>query len=487
MPNTLKELAFTATLQTSPASTKVNLTEVQELLTSANRNGVVSKAEEDVLTKLLNTASLTPKARFHLETLLETSFTPSNKTGFGPNELKISDLNLNEDGYPTERGRVTADAWVNCAETLADLYRDDASHLLQDLSLESRSSLLDNAIFELHDPVGSSAAQRRQVRSSAFTTIFALVSSLPNTHQITKLKKTGVKELLIAVRQEPNLRLTKHMLRLLLDPGFQVNLTHPQKKVIKKLFEELNPTTFDVGSILDKDGYITWEHSAGYGENMYRSFIANLTQSKIGGANFKVVKRTEETADLEVTFKRPRGKNGRIKGIRVHVSQYDDDFFNSVGKPVGISYGGHSGIGKAQERSLTKAMARGVYAEEPQLIFLDLCAGMDGLDDAVENLGNVNLLTTFDSSYYNHGKMKDEMGTFKGIVYSEMKDSIFALWESLSREENFAQIKNRIKKVIPEEKHVVHPNYVFHTVKDYKQVRWAHQDIDLAASTKDAK
>ncbi len=191
---------------------------------------MVSKAEEDLLTNLVNTASLTPKARFHLETFLETSSNPSNKTGFGPNQLKISHLNLNEDGYPTERGRVTADAWVNCPETLAELYRDDASHLLQELSLLSRSSLLENAISELHEPTGSNAAQRRQVRSSAFTTIFALASSLPNTHQITKLKKTGVKELLNAARQEPNQRLTKHMLRLLLDPGFQTNLTHTQKR-----------------------------------------------------------------------------------------------------------------------------------------------------------------------------------------------------------------------------------------------------------------
>ena len=478
MPSTLKYLVSAVTSPNSAGESKVTLNEAHKLTEAASKNGIVSSTEKDILTDLVRTGALTPKAKLHLETLTGPVASSETKAGIGPNKLTITDLQINEDGYPLRNGKVSSDAWIDCAETLAEFHRESSSDMLKDLPLSTRTALLENAIFELKDPAGSNAAQRRQVRSSAFTITYALIDSLPNSNRTRLLQQKGAKALVNAAKEEANPRLAKHITRLLLQPGFQSKLTHPQKKVVKKLFEEFNPKSFDVGSILDKDGYITWEHSAGYGENMYRSYVANLTQSEIGGASFKVVNRTKETTDLEVTFKQSRGKGGRIKGIRVHVSQYDDDFFNSVGKPVGISYGGHSGVGKAQERSLANAMNLGVYAEKPQLIFLDLCAGMDGLDDAVENLGNVHFLTTFDSSLYYPGKMKDENGAFKGIAESEMKDSMFALWESLSREENYAQIKNRIKKVIPEEDHVIHPNYVFHDLKSYKEVRWAHQDID---------
>ena len=64
---------------------------------------------------------------------------------------------------------------------------------------------------------------------------------------------------------------------------------------------------------------------------------------------------------------------------------------------------------------------------------LDLCAGMDGLDDALENLGDLELLTTFSSSFFWKGDVTDEDGTFEGVRRSEGMSGLIAILQSLSQ------------------------------------------------------
>ena len=211
---------------------------------------------------------------------------------------------------------------------------------------------------------------------------------------------------------------------------------------------------------------------------MYRSYLVNVQKNRIGGSNFEIVDQGDGWADLEVKFKRGRGEDGRVKGIRLHVRTYDHDMFDKVGEGVGISYGGHSDTGNNQEKSVADALKKGRFAEKPQFIFLDLCAGLDGLDDAMENLGNIELITTVDSSLYSMGKLKDENGTFEGVIESEMQPTLFAIWEGLSREEGYGPIRNRVKRELDSDLHHYETNYVFGTLKDYRDVRWVHMDGD---------
>ena len=459
----------------SPGGNRVYLSEARDLISHAKRNDILSKAERDVLEKVLSGGNLTPAARNLLEETLRdgSSPTPSTSSSASP-----SPLEMNSNGTPTLNGRPSKAAWVHCAQQLADDFRSNQTHSLKATPLEAKEKLLEQAIELLNDSLDGSSASQRQQRSSAFTVAFAVTNSLPKARGTNALRKKANQALLNAATAETHPRLARHMVRLIQTTAFRRNLNRSEKTLASDLFTARYPQSYDVGHILDDDGYIQWEHNVDSGENMYRSFLTNVKATPIGGARFELVNKDADSADFEVTFKRPRGENKRVKGIRVHVKLYKHDMFDSLEKPVGISFGGHSDTGNNQEKSVARALSKGVKATEPRFVYLDVCAGVDGLDDALELLGNVEVLTTLDSSLYTQGKMKDERGNFKGIDTSEMQPTLFAIWEGLSREENYSQMRNRVKKVINPEDHPYHPNYIFGTAKDYKEVRWAHLDGD---------
>ena len=85
----------------------------------------------------------------------------------------------------------------------------------------------------------------------------------------------------------------------------------------------------------------------------------------------------------------------------------------------------------ATTEEVSREIRDGKVAENPQLILLDLCAGLDGLDDALENLGNVEVLTTVDSSYYGKANLKDEDGKFEGVESYEMTPTLLSTWTSI--------------------------------------------------------
>ena len=478
MPSTLANLASRVRNTNSAGGERVYLSEARTLINEANRNGIFSAAERDVLEGVVNVGNLTRSARTLLESTIGAS-SSSRPTATTSGTVVSADDNVgvNSAGKPTVNGRASTKAWNELAETLAEAWVTNDASVLKQLSVADKKKLLKNAINMVEKTNGSSKT-KRQLRSSAFSVAFAVASSLPKSRSTKTLVKEAHQALMAVAQSESHPRLAKHMVRLLCDKGYQKKLSRADKADVKDLFEATFPQKFDVGNILDSDGYIQWEHNIDEGENMFRSFILNIRQTAIGGRKFKVVKKGDGYVDLEVTFRRGRGEDGRVKGIKLRVKEHNFDMFDSVGKPVGISFGGHSNTGNNQEKALKNALKKGIKADKPQFIYLDLCAGLDGLDDGLEGLGNVEILTTLDSSLYTSGKLKDENGKFKGIDSSEMQPVIFQLWEGLSREEDYGKMRNRVKRVINAEDHPYDPNYIFGTEKDYKDVRWAHLDGD---------
>ncbi|CAN0554481.1 unnamed protein product, partial [Laminaria digitata] len=182
--------------------------------------------------------------------------------------------------------------------------------------------------------------------------------------------------------------------------------------------------------------------------------------------------------EFELTFPRGRGEDGRVKGVRIGVKEFNNDMFDAVGQKTGFSYGGHSSIGQNQEKSLARALAKGLRADRPQLCMLDLCAGLDNLDDDMEQLGNLEVLTTFGSSYFWKGDLKDARGEFEGVTRSEGMDSLVAMFEGLSNEEGYEGLRSRVSDAIYNYSHERNPNVAFPTLTDYREVRWAHLDGD---------
>lgn len=354
---------------------------------------------------------------------------------------------------------------------------------LDQLSLEQKNKLVDNAIALAKKSLaadgqaleGISKEETRQMRSSAFTVLWYLGAGMAPSNLQSKIHEALVK----MAEDEPQKFFARHMSRMLDRPEYLTKLTNDQRLDVKEVFEAKHPQKFDVGNLLDSQGYISWEHACGQGEGFFKSFQINLLKKEIGGAKFKKVGSSFGKVDYELTFNPPRGKDGRVKGVRIQVREFSDDMYSTLGKKKGFSYGGHSNIGENQERSMIEAMREGLKANQPQLAMFDLCAGLDNLDDALEKLGDLEVLTTFGSSYFWKAKLTDENGhEFEGVRKSEGMETLMAMFESLSKEEDYQQMRTRVADVIYSYSHMRNPNVVFPTLQDYREVRWMHLDGD---------
>lgn len=425
--------------------------EAQKIIDTVLKDQWVDTREAKALTSALSAGNMTKSA----EALLRTT---------------LSDAS-NESAAPSAKVTIT----TGTAADLAIAYQR-GDNPLRELSVSERKEVLNDAIDRISDSTGRSK-RARQARSDAFTIAFASMTSLPKSRSTSRLIGNALDTLLDAASAERHPRLQKHMVRLLADVDTMKKLSKSDQQRVKKLFAEVIPQKFDVAHIVGSDGFVEWTHYTGEGENMYRSFLTNMQNQKLLGASFELVESNADGAILEARFKRSQGPNG-VKGLRIKVEHYDHNMFEKVGEPTGISYGGHSDTGNNQEKSLAKAMRTGAIAEDPQLLLLDLCAGLDGLDDALESLGNVEVLTTVDSSYYGTTKLRDAEGAFEGVESYEMTPTLLSTWTSIIKGEDYSRLRKRIAAGLESDDHVYHPNYVTPTLQDYREMRWAHLDID---------
>jgi hypothetical protein len=403
---------------------------------------------------------------------------------------------INADGWAVAQADLAGTPALNQAEE--GLYRlalrisqvgqvGERVKALDDLPVATRTKLADNAIAMAKKSLGAGAApleglsanKTNQLRSSAFTLLWNLAASLPSSGPTSQLQARIHGELIKMTEAEPQKFLARHMARMLDRSEYQKNLTADQKADTKEVFEAKHPQKFDVKNLLDAQGYISWEHACGEGEGFYKSFVLNLPKQSLAGAKFEKKASGYGYTDFELKFNPARGENGQVKGIKIRVREFNDDMYSSVGQKKGFSYGGHSNIGENQENSMIKALAQGLKANQPQLAMFDLCAGIDNLDDALENLGDLEVLTTFGSSYFWKGQLKDENGsTFEGVRESEGMKTLMAVFESLSREEGYEKMRSRVSNEIYNYQHMRNPNVVFPTYGDYREVRWMHLDGD---------
>ncbi|MCK6549908.1 hypothetical protein L6R52_28990 [Myxococcota bacterium] len=339
---------------------------------------------------------------------------------------------------------------------------------------------------------GLTPAETMELRSSAFTNLLSLATTLERaTHGrlIDRVHNFCVE----LAEKEPHRWLGEHMTKMLNHPTYKAKLTEAQKVDSMEAWEGRRRTSFDVKNIMDAQGYVRWEHVCGEGENFFESFKHTMQKPGVHGAKFKVVPGSERfgSYDLQLDFNPPRNVNGQeIKGVKMHVRRFDGDMFDAIGKNVGtperpvyqgLSYGGHSNIGENQEMSLKKAIAEGRTAKSPQLALLDLCAGLDNLDAGMKNLGDVDLMTTHDSSYFNKGAVRDVNGNVvvnDGVTRSEGQDILIETLASLTAGESYKQLHARFERVIPEWQHPEAPNTHPPTFPNYQNVLYFHTDGD---------
>jgi hypothetical protein len=123
-------------------------------------------------------------------------------------------------------------------------------------------------------------------------------------------------------------------------------------------------------------------------------------------------------------------------------------------------------------------MMKHLKANKPQLCMIDCCAGLDNLDDDQKALGDLEVLTTFSSSFFWKGTITEGGTSFEGVTNSEGMEALMALFEGLSKEEGYEPIRTRVNEAISSYAHERNPNLVFPTLEDYREVRWNHLDGD---------
>ncbi|MBI2375465.1 MAG: hypothetical protein HYV07_15825 [Deltaproteobacteria bacterium] len=399
---------------------------------------------------------------------------------------------LNADGWPVPSADVAGMPALGLAEE--GIYRlalvasaGSSNSVLATLSSSEKSALIENAIaiakMSREAPngllPGLDANKTAQLRSSAATVLWTLATSLPASGATKQLSDRIHQALVKMADAEPHKWLGNHLARLMDRAEYRARLPSDQQLDVREIFESKFPKKFDVGNILDADGFISWEHVSGEGEGFFESFKANLLKQGIGGAKFKKLSDGYGGAEFELKFDPARGEAGRVKGIKLSVRRFSNDMFDAVGTKKGFSYGGHSNIGENQENSMENALLKGLKANGPQLALLDLCAGLDNLDEDLENLGNIEILTTFSSSLFWKGKVKNDDGhEFDGVTKSEGLESLFGLWDGLSKELDYEGCRELVSDRIYNWAHERNPNVVFPTLEDYREVRWAHLDGD---------
>lgn len=360
---------------------------------------------------------------------------------------------------------------------------------LAQLPLQAKNELVKNAIdtlklIELANGNVPDLGQEKtqQLKSSVLTTLWYLQTTLPSATQLgTQIHQT----LLATAEKETNKFFGRKQVKNLLRNEYQAKLSPADKADVKELFGEKYGDKFHVKNILDADGYVSWEHVAGHGEGFYKSFIKNAQDKTIEGAKFKKTGSTWNSTSLELTFPSPKVQSDGtvVKGIRVDVRNYNDDMFDALGKKKGFSYGGHSNIGNNQENSVRNAILKGLKANQPQLAMLGLCAGLDNLDDDLKKLGNIEVITTFDSSYFWKGTLVDDQGnSFEGVTRSEDMEALVAMWKGLVAGDDYEQMEKRVSQAMDQFYWIDHSgvdlNYVFPTLATHKNVRWLHLDGD---------
>ena len=507
--SSVNKLIGQARLPTSPGKARIWKSELKKAWAEAKAPEAgdpagkpISAAEAKIFQDLVG-SNMSRGARRHLKAILSDipELLQPTDTGTGGAD-RISPegskrpVFVNDAGWPVPRSEIAGAPQIGDVEEgfyrlalLASMANQTDGKVpgLSNLDNADKSKLVEKAISmakkSLTAPGGQlpglSKAETAQLRSSAFTLLWQMGKSTKPTDSSAQLNQRIHTAMVKMADGESHKWLGKHMARMLDRKDYTSTLTATQRAECEEVFEAHHPQKFDVGNILDADGFISWEHVCGQGEGFFKSFTANLAKKSIGGAKFKKVSSSWGKATYELTFPNARGQDGRVKGVRIDVREFNNDMFDSVGKKKGFSYGGHSNIGNNQEKSLERAMLKGLKANSPQLAMLDLCAGLDNLDDDLEQLGNIEVLTTFGSSYFWKGKVTDEDGNkFDGVTRSEGMESLMAMFESLSREENYEGMRSRVTTAIHSYSHERNPNVAFPTLEDYREVRWAHLDGD---------
>lgn len=282
-------------------------------------------------------------------------------------------------------------------------------------------------------PTGLTEIQALQQRSSSVTVLLSLIESLGNGGDDFVLKQKAFKLYTDTLKAEQNPTLKDSMVFQLMMA--KDGLTPALRDKVDDLAVAIAPTSPPYEEWF-KDGNrtlnISW--TCGQGEEFFSGTLELLE-----GQGFTKEDPTRNYSPI-VMVKKATNPQGEEITIRMKVGENHNSVFEDMDeKDVHIvGYDGHSDIGRAIPASLR----RGDAEEGKKLIFYGLCAGKDNLNNVRGQYPNAQVITTFNSSYFN---TKDVNGK-KVMSRSENFNVLMQLIDGAVKNSNWDTINNNIRQ-----------------------------------------
>ncbi len=307
------------------------------------------------------------------------------------------------------------------------------------LSLAERRTVHDNLEAALAKvpasgpvPAGLDDVQAKQLRSSAATVLLSLLEATGNSGAERELKEELFGSYVRTLKAETNPVLRDSMIWQVariadtLPPGIRATA--------KDLVQEIAPLSppYDEWFANGNDTLnIAWK--TGPDPEFYPGTVELL---KARGFTAEGAERSRGPAIYQKTMTNDDGVETKV---RVHLSISRDNVFDEMADPSFhiVGYDGHSDIG----RNIPQSLRRSPAPDGKKLIFYGLCAGKDALSLVRERYPDAQLLTTFNSSYFNTA---DRNGA-KVMTRSENFNVLMELVEGASERRGWDSINDDIR------------------------------------------
>jgi len=281
-------------------------------------------------------------------------------------------------------------------------------------------------------PQGLTDIQAMQLRSSTATVLLSLIEATGNSGADRGLKEEMFGTYVRALKGETNAVLRDSMIWGVARVADA--LPAGVRAQAKELVEEIAPTSPPYADwFANGNDTINVSWKTGADQEFYPGVVELLKKRGFTAEGAEPARGPAVYAKVETN------DQGVETTIRIHLAinrgnifeEMDNEEFHIVG------YDGHSDIG----RSISSALRRAPEGEGKKLIFYGLCAGKDNLSRVRDHYGDAQVLTTFNSSYFN---TRDDNGS-KVMTRSENFNVLMEVVEGAAHRRDWNTINTNIR------------------------------------------
>lgn len=335
----------------------------------------------------------------------------ANTLGTGSHDPAVS-LNgdHNKGVFLSEHGRFSLEAGTepaNLKESAQALFRaaESGDKLAEGENIFSRNGVSletkQQTLAQINEvltqaPQELSQKEAAQVRSSAATVLTEMISSLGNKGPEGELKQQAFERLHQLIDNETLGGLKESMIFNAV--RVQSGLGDQAFEAVDRLRAEIAPTSPPTDKwFANGKRELNISFAAGQGEGFYEGVTEYLKDQ-----GFKVTDEGNRSGwrGEPRKFELTKMVNGEEYKVNIHVRDFGNDSFKDINsdKYDMVVYQGHSNLGNNTRNSVENAPdATG----KDKLIFLGLCSGKDNIDRVREAFPEAQMVTTFNSSYFN--------------------------------------------------------------------------------------